>query len=136
MNTLKSIVPSLSKLSQCTMKYTNHSLRATATTRMFCGKVPEKFIAETTGHRSAKALRGYERMQPAMHQAVGNIIMDREGAKEFSMKQGSVVKEQDVATEGQKGDVPPVEKKPCIDNLPSHAFSGTLKNCTINISYH
>jgi len=135
-NTLKSIVPSLSKQSQCTMKYTNHSLRATATTRMFCGKVPEKLIAETTGHRSVKALRGYERTQPAMHQAVGNIIMDREGAKEFSMKQGSVVKEQDVAIEGQKCDVPPAEKKPCFDNLPSHAFSGTLKNCTINISYH
>ena len=159
MNPLKSIVPSLSKESQCTTKYTNHSLRVTATTKMFCGKVPEKLIAETTGHQSVKALRCYERTQPAMHQAVGNIIMDPQGAKEISMKQssvvkeedvategqkcdgppaekGSVVKEEDVATEGQKCDGPPAEKKPCIEKQPSHAFSGTLNNCTINISYH
>ena len=135
-NTIKSIVPSVSKESQCTTKYTNHSLRATATTRMFCEKVPEKLIVETTGHRSVKSLRCYERTQPAMHQAIGNIIMDPEGAKEFSMKQssvvkedvategkkcdgppaekGSVVKEQDVATEGQKCDGPPSEKKPAM----------------------
>ena len=34
--------------------HTNHSLRATSTTLMFKGGVPEKLIQERTGHRSLK----------------------------------------------------------------------------------
>ena len=40
--------------------YTNHSLRATAMTRMFNLGVPEKIISEKSGHRSLEALRSYE----------------------------------------------------------------------------
>ena len=36
---------------------TNHSLRATGATRLFAANVPEKLIAERTGHRSINALR-------------------------------------------------------------------------------
>ena len=40
-------------------KYTNRSLWATATSRMFLNNVPEKIIAEKTGHRSLAGLRAY-----------------------------------------------------------------------------
>ncbi len=70
-NTLKEMVPKLSVESKCGVRYTNHSLRATATTRMFSNGVPEKVIAEKTGHRSLKALRFYERTPPEMEKAMG-----------------------------------------------------------------
>ena len=39
---------------------TNHSLRAAGATAMFQAGIPEKLIAEHTGHRSQKSLRLYE----------------------------------------------------------------------------
>ncbi len=57
-----------------TARYTNHSLRATAVTRMFNKGVPEKLIAEKTGHRSLKALRAYERTSVIQEKSAGNCI--------------------------------------------------------------
>ena len=51
-------------------KYTNHSLRATATSKMFFLNVPEKIIAEKTGHRSLAGLRAYEHITHAQEQAI------------------------------------------------------------------
>ena len=50
-NTLKGIEGLHTKL------LTNYSLRATYITRMFKADVPEKIIAEKSGHKSLKALR-------------------------------------------------------------------------------
>ena len=55
-NTLKNTVPDICKKSGCGTKYTNHSLRATAITRMFNSGLSEKIIAETSGHRSVKGI--------------------------------------------------------------------------------
>ena len=49
---------------------TNHSLRATAATRMFAAGVPEKVDAEFTGHKSLNALHQYERTSVDQVQAV------------------------------------------------------------------
>ena len=43
-NTLKNVLPSLSKESGIRVHYTNHSLRATAITRMFNSGVEAKII--------------------------------------------------------------------------------------------
>ena len=64
--------------SGCGVHYTNHSLRATAITRMWNGGVPEKATAETSGHKSLKALRCYERTSVAQQQAVGMVIANPE----------------------------------------------------------
>ena len=53
-NTLKNVLPVLSKESGIGVRYTNHSLRATAITRMFNNGVEEKIIAETSGHKVSK----------------------------------------------------------------------------------
>ena len=73
-NNLKKILPSISAVSMCSTNYTNHSLRATFVTRMFAASVPEKLIAEKSGHRSLKALRSYERTNPNMQMAIDAVI--------------------------------------------------------------
>ena len=117
-NKLKEMLPSLSVDSGCSVRYTNHSLRATAATRMFSTGVPEK-----TGHRSLKALRFYERTQPAMEKAVSAVIANPKN--EFSGF-GSM------PDEPSPDDEPATEKR----TAAGHTFSGTLSNCTINISYN
>ncbi len=57
-----------------TVHYTNHSLRATAVTRMFNKGVPEKLIAEKSGHRSLKALRVYERPSVSQEKSPGTCL--------------------------------------------------------------
>ena len=53
---------------------TNHSLRATGATRLFAANVPEKLIADRTGHKSTTALRMYERTSIHQQQSVSDII--------------------------------------------------------------
>ena len=76
-NKLKGIVPELSAKSGCVVHYTNHSLRATAMTRMFNKGVPEKVIAERSGHRSLQAMRNYEHPSVELERAAGEVIIVR-----------------------------------------------------------
>lgn len=69
-NTLKTL-PELSEKAGIGVHYTNHSLRATAVTRMYEKGVPEKIISEKLGHRSLKALRAYERTSSPQQKAAG-----------------------------------------------------------------
>ena len=73
-NWLRNILPELSQKSGCGVRYTNHSLRATAITRMFNSGVPEKLIAENSGHKSTKALRCYERTSSEQQKGVSKVI--------------------------------------------------------------
>ena len=61
-NTLKEFLPEIeiSEKAGIGVRYTNHSVRATAVTRMYENGVPEKFISEKSGDRNLKALRNYE----------------------------------------------------------------------------
>ena len=58
-------------------------MRATAATRMFAAGVPKKIIADHTGHKSAKALRQYERTSGAQLQAAGLAMLEQ---KPFSLE--------------------------------------------------
>ena len=57
---------------------TNHSLRATAITRMFSSKVPERIIAEKSGYRSIAALHSYEYTSCEQEQVAGRAIVSDE----------------------------------------------------------
>ena len=138
-NNLKKILPSISAVSMCSTNYTNHSLRATSVNRMFAASVPEKLIAETSGHRSLKALRSYERTNPNMQMAIDVVIANSK--QQFAVPQSETVPDETSTTEKQlqvdrastseKQPVPVcTRKKP-----PDHTFSGVMNNCTINISY-
>jgi len=153
-NKLKEILPRLSLESKCEVKYTNHSLRATSATRMFTGGVPEKLVAEKTGHRSLQALRSYEKTNPEMERAIDAIIANPEKkflAENDASSENKLLAESDSSVFedvshvdniiGQKDELPG-----CSSGVPhpktkpeipvGHTFSGSLNNCTINISYH
>ena len=59
-NTCRNMMKTISEKGGLSTTYTNHSLRATATTRLFLSHVPEKVIQEETGHKSLAGLRAYE----------------------------------------------------------------------------
>lgn len=134
-NTLKGIIPKLFASSGLEGLYTNHSLRATSITRMFKADVPEKIIAEKSGHKSLKALRMYEHTSSQQEQATGVAIIKggqfysySDCKSETELVEGSDKKAYvDVCGQGQssRSDILPLQ-------LP--AFSGKLKNCTININ--
>ena len=69
-------MPTISKISGVATRYTNQSLRATAMTRMFNQGVPEKVIADKSGHKSLDGLRAYEHPSPALKKAAGEVIAD------------------------------------------------------------
>ena len=54
--------------------YTNHSLRATAATRLHHHNIEEQQIMERTGHRSAEAVRSYKRTSSHQQQRVSGIL--------------------------------------------------------------
>ena len=51
-------------------------MRATAISRMFVEKVPEKIIMEQSGHLSKEGIRSYERTTAAQEKAVSDILSD------------------------------------------------------------
>ena len=73
-NPLKGMVPKISSLAGLKVRFTNHSLRATAASCLFGGGVPEKIVVESTGHNSLKSLRQYERTTCRQLQAAGLAI--------------------------------------------------------------
>ncbi len=60
-NKIRDVMADISVKAGFPTRYTNHSLRATAITRMYEGGVPEKVISEKSGHKSIKGLHTYER---------------------------------------------------------------------------
>ena len=56
----------------------NHSLRATGASAMFQAGIPEHVIQKTTGHRSLKSLRCYERVSTDQHEQVSKVLMQQQ----------------------------------------------------------
>ena len=54
----------------------NHSLRATAITRMQEEKVPENIIMEQSGHLSKEGVRSYEKTSESQKKDVSDILSD------------------------------------------------------------
>ena len=53
---------------------TNHSLRATAATRLYQAGVDEQIIMETTGHKSTDGVRCYKRTSAQQRESVSDIL--------------------------------------------------------------
>ena len=112
--------PELCKEACLGVEYTNHSLRATAITRMYEGGVPENIISEKSGHRSIKGLRAYERTSILQEKAVGASINAEQAL--------CVVKDEH---EVDKKQVSPSEQVPQLPKNGMPNFTG-LQNCTFN----
>ena len=97
-NTIKDIVPKICAGCELENTYTNHSLRATATTRIFTGNIPEKVIADKSSHRSIKGLRFYEKTSALQEIVAGEVVSGRDT---------TVIKEEpDHVSENKKSEVP------------------------------
>ena len=55
------------------VRFTNHSLRRTAATRLYEAQVDEQLICEVTGHRST-AVRSYKRTSSALKEKVSDVL--------------------------------------------------------------
>ena len=53
---------------------TNHSLRATTTTRLYEKGVDEQQIMERTGHRSLEGVRSYKRTSDRQRRALSDVL--------------------------------------------------------------
>ena len=126
-NTLRQIVPDiLCRLSGCSAKYTNHSLRATAITRMFNSGMSEKVIAETSGHRSMKGLRYYEHTSTEQKKAVTKVV-NNPGVR--SHDDGDVHVPVLTTSDSSSGNVPTTSA-----TSSGFGINGTFSNCTFNIA--
>jgi hypothetical protein len=54
--------------------YSNHSLRATAITRMYDAGLQEREIMKRSGHRSVEGVRTYKRDNPNETKVVSNVL--------------------------------------------------------------
>lgn len=122
-NTLQAILPRISEQSGTSIRYTNHSLRATSATRLFSHNVPEKVIQEVTGHRSLVGLRSYEHTSMEQERNVTLMLNSMVQAEEKEEK-GGIKKEMD-----KEQDKEEVKKE--MDG--STIFTGQLQNCVINL---
>ena len=82
-NTLDGTVARLCRQAQIQGFRTNHSLRATAATRLFQASVDEQLIMERTGHRSLKGVRSYKRTSDNQREALSDIL--NSGAKKSKL---------------------------------------------------
>ena len=123
----------MSETSTGEIKYTNHSLRATAASQMFVKNVPEKIIAEKTEHKCLGGLRAYEQTTLDQEQAAASIL----GSSEVTFNQEPIILkfvcdkshsfEENAACEQDS-----VNDKPANDQKKFPVFSGLLQNCTFN----
>ena len=73
-NTLDTMMSRICKKAGVTGYKTNHSLRATAASRLYHSGLDEQLIMERTGHRSIEGIRSYKRTNSQQQQKVSNLL--------------------------------------------------------------
>ena len=107
----------MSDLAETSVRYSNHSLRATSASRLFASNLPEKKIQEKTGHRSLIGLRAYERTTTQQEHTITKILSSIEQGHEMGLEEPKV--EEIPKAEAENEEHTPV-------------FSGHIQNCTLN----
>ena len=111
------------------MYFTNHSLRATATSQLYDEQVDEASIMEHTGHRSANGVCTCKRSEKLceLTSAVLNQDLKRIKPEENLAKI-------DVKPKGSENDVSPEQKY--MDSIPSMPWNfGGASGFTINLNF-
>ena len=65
---------------------TNHSLRATATSRLYQAGVDEQLVMERTGHRSVEGVRSYKRTGEKQRKVLSDILNRQNSQSEQSLE--------------------------------------------------
>jgi len=115
-NKLNSMVKTMMSEAGVEGYYTNHSLRATAVSRLFQNDVDDKLIKGVTGHRSV-ALQGYKRETEEQLLKVSKIVQGQKG-KESTVKGN------------------PNSALTCALEIPSSSGTLVLNSCDGNCNYN
>ena len=103
---------------------------------MFVSGVPEKIVAEVTGHKSVKALRQYERTTDQQYQAVGHSISSM-ASFEYAQPRQEMEEEGPPSLAKKEEDNPADDKAAILGKvqkaLPN--ISGNLNNCTFTFKF-
>ncbi|KAK6167160.1 hypothetical protein SNE40_021255 [Patella caerulea] len=83
-HTIQSTVKRLCQSAGIIGYFTNHSLRATAATRLYQAGVDEQLMTEKTGHRS-NAVRAYKRTSDAQQASVSSVL--HSGSKKHKLEE-------------------------------------------------
>ena len=73
-DTLSKTLPRLCKSAGIQGFKTNHSLRATAATRLYRSGIDEQLVMERTGHRSLDGVRNYKRTSDQQRQVLSDVL--------------------------------------------------------------
>ena len=73
-HTLSKMVKMICQAGSLEGYFTNHSLRASAASRLYNAGVDEQLIQETTGHKSI-AVRGYKRTSDCLKRSISDILL-------------------------------------------------------------
>ena len=138
-NKLRNAVAEMCKQAGISGYHTNHSLRATAATRLYCAGVDEQMVMERTGHRSLEGIRSYKRTSKEQRMALSDILnckkpcLDRNmTANDHSLQApslASVCTSQSVSRS--------VNDTFQYSSKTAHAFNFNLSSCgTVNINFN
>ena len=105
--------------------HTNHSLRVTATTRLYQSGVDEQLVMERTGHRSLDGVRSYKRTSDCQREALSNIL---NGAKKPRQSSTSIV-----PAPSLEANIPSINNSTQQLHAPLSLPSAVFNNCTVNI---
>ena len=73
-NKLSNAVASMCKSAGIEGYKTNHSMRATAATRLYSSGMDEQLVMQRTGHRSTEGIRSYKRTSSEQQEAISDIL--------------------------------------------------------------
>ena len=122
-NPLGTTIKRLCSIAGITGRKTNHSLRATAATRLFQKGIDEQLIMKVTGHRSIDGVRAYKRPSIEQFKEISGVLqksVDESIVPTKRIKQDDDEKENQEPTSGGT-------------NVPSFTFEH-CSNVTINVS--
>ena len=112
-------------------RVTNHSVRKTCISRLLDADVPDKFVAQLSGHRSLKSLDAYKSASYE-HQRRMSLALSRSSSNQatISTRTETTTRPTAYATSVESTILNPIQMG---SGLFSGATIGSFNNCTFNI---
>lgn len=119
---------------------TNHSLRATAATRLYASGIDEQLVMERTGHRSTEGIRSYKRTTMEQKEVVSDILSNtaKKQCKEIAIQQKPVENEAsntDITPSNHYSNTANVSLPTNVSKSGAFYFS-SCTNVNININHY
>jgi len=132
-NTLGSMMKTISGAATLSKTYTNHCVRSTTITVLFNAGVNTQNIQARTGHRSLEGLQPYIGHSTAEHKREEAGILQAAINGTSAVRQAIAVRAGDAAAGGEV--VPPQSCKAELDaHMSSLLTSGQFNNCNFNVT--